>query len=90
MKRGQEAGADLLNGIRASVRFPGPTGPSSGRLLAPELPIRAHHGAVKQTSVLNSYHSGCWSSTVDRRVKVSALGFLICKMGTIIIMVPIR
>lgn len=55
-------------GMRVSVGVPGRTMPSSGRLLAPGLHIRAHFGAVKQASLWNSYRSGCWSSTVHRRV----------------------
>lgn len=39
-------GQILLNGLKASTHLQGPTVPSSGRLLAPMLSIRAHFGAV--------------------------------------------
>ena len=72
-----------MKGRKASVHFPGPTIPSPGRLWPPPgFHIRAHFRALKETSLWNPYHSGHWSSTVDGRVEVSALGSLICEMGT--------
>lgn len=83
MSRGQEGGAEPLEGQEGLGPFPGSHHTITWEAVDPlGFHIRAHFRALKETSLWNPYHSGHWSSTVDRRVEVSALGSLICEMGT--------